>query len=228
MQRLVLLASSSCRVLAPLLSSVRRAMEEHAAKLRLPSTVIEVGSNNSPEPLNQGFNIAAVVSVAAGRALSHDHASSFSRHFIDVCSAAAASSLESTPAASPHVLTLLFTATPSPHCSSTGFTPAPPPSIRHFVAWKFLPDAAPGAVAAAVAGYMNLPQSMPYFSSLEVGPETSRDPCYSVCLYSTFHDAHAQEAFVHDERRIAFKQALVQPHLAANGVLVFDFLPLAE
>lgn len=226
MQRLVLLASSSCRAVLPLLTSVRRGMEAHASKLCLSSALIEVGSNNSPEPLNQGFNIAAVVSVDAGSTLTHNHASSFTHQFLEMCSAAA-DPRQPTPAPSPQVLSLLFSSTLSPHCSPASATaPAPPSSIRHFVAWKFRADAAPGAVDAAVAGYMNLPQSMPYFSSLEVGPETSRAPPYSVCLYSTFHDARAQAAFVHDARRIAFKDAFVQPHLAADGVLVFDFSPL--
>jgi hypothetical protein len=227
MQRLILLASSSCRVLGPMLSSVRRGMEDCASKLRLSSAFIEVGSNNSPEPLSQGYNIAAVVSVAAGSSLTYDHVTSFSREFLEMCTADT-HSLESSPAANPKMLSLMFTATPSPHCSQPSvLTPESPFSIRHFVAWKFRPDAAPGAVHAAVAGYLHLPQSMPYFSSLEVGPETSPSPFYSVCLYSTFHDARAQEAFVHDARRIAFKQAFVEPHLAANGVLVFDFLPVA-
>ena len=95
------------------------------------------------------------------------------------------------------------------------------------MAWKFRPDAAPDAIDTAVAGYLRLPQALPYFSSLEVGRDTSHMPAYSVCLYSTFHDAQAQEAFVHDSRRIAFKEAFVKPHLASNAVLVFDFFARA-
>ena len=214
MRRLVLLASSSCRTIAPLLTSIQRALEAHVLTLSLSSAFIEVGSNNSPEQLNQGFDIAAVVGVGPGSTLTHDDASSLTQQFHNVSE-------------SPKVLSLLFSATPSPHCSAAT-TPITPSSIRHFVAWKFRSDAAPGAIDAAVAGYMSLPQAMPYFSTLELGPETSRVPSYSVCLYSTFHDRAAQEAFVHDVRRIAFKETFVKPHLATNGVLVFDFSPVSD
>lgn len=222
MQRLVLLASASCSATAPpasLLMSVRSALEAHAASLSLSCASVEVGSNNSPEQLTQGFDIAAVVSVRAASVLSHDAASALTQKFQNVCCTAAGA--QST-AASPKTLSLLFSATPSPHCSAEG--PTAPSSIRHFVAWKFRPDAAP-AVDAAVDGYLNLPQAMPYFSALEVGRDMSLTPAYSVCLYSTFHNAQAQHAFVHDARRIAFKEAYVKPHLATNGVLVFDFSP---
>jgi hypothetical protein len=220
MQRLVLLASASCSATAPFLTSVQTALEAHASQLSLSSAFVEVGCNNSPEGLSRGFDVAAVVSVGAAGMLSHDAASSLSQQFHNVCSTAAR---QQHAATNPKFLSLLFSGTPSPHCSAA--SPATPSSIRHFVAWKFRPDAAPGAVDAAVAGYMSLPQAMPYFSALEVGRETSHIPAYSVCLYSTFHDAHAQEAFVHDARRIAFKDAFVKPHLASDGVLVFDFSP---
>jgi hypothetical protein len=195
-------------------------MEAHASQLTLQSSFVEVGSNNSPEQLNHGFNIASVISVNAGDTFSHEAASSFAQKFQNVCLRARGPD-EST--ISPKFLSLLYSGNVSPHCSAVN--PVTPLSIRHFVAWKFREDAEACAVKAAVAGYMNLPLEMPYFSSLEVGPEISLNPSYSVCLYSTFRDAQAQEAFVHDSRRIVFKDTFVKPHLALNGVLVFDFLP---
>jgi hypothetical protein len=220
MQRLVLLASSCHRPIAPLLNSALRALQAHASNLSLASVSVEVGCNNSPEELNQGFDIAAVVSFGPGAAAGQQSAASFTQQFED--SLSQESSLGHPPPKT-KALSLLFSATPSPHCAV--HSPATQHSIRHFVAWRFRPDAAPHAVDAAVAGYLNLPQLLPYFSHLEVGAETSLVPSYSVCLYSTFHDAAAQDAFVNDTRRIAFKDTLVKPHLASNGVLVFDFVP---
>ena len=138
MQRLVLLASSSCRPLAPLLSSIRHCLEAHASKLSLTPAFVEVGSNNSPEHLNQGYDVAAVVSVDAGTTLSRDAASSLAQQFEDVCVAASCTQ-DSTQKTK--VLSLRFTATPSPHCSPADAVTQPAiPGIRHFVAWKFLND----------------------------------------------------------------------------------------
>jgi hypothetical protein len=225
MHRLVLLTTSpqgSAATLARMLTSLRQALAAHAAKLLPSATLVEVGCNNSPEQLNQGFDVAAVVSASADSALSLDTVRSLALQFQNV--RAAADSQHST--ASTRVLSLLFAAAPSPHCST--LSPVTPSAIRHFVAWKFRPDAAPGAIDTAVAGYLNLPRDLPYFSSLEVGPDTSHNASYSVCLYSTFHDAQAQHGFVRDPRRLAFKDAFVRPHLADNGVLVFDFVPARD
>jgi hypothetical protein len=221
MQRLVLLGGSPRRAAstAPPLTSLRQALESHASDLLPSPALVEVGCNNSPEDLNHGFDVAAVISFSAGQSLTREAASSFALKFQHVYSTAA----DTQESHSTNVLSLLFSPTPSPHC--TPATPSPPSSIRHFVAWKFRPDAAAGAVDTAVAGYLNLPRDLPYFSTLEVGPDASHSPSYSVCLYSTFHDARAQEAFVRDTRRIAFKEAFVKPHLASDGVLVFDFVP---
>jgi hypothetical protein len=222
MRRLVLLATSpgSAASLAPLLTSLRQSLSAHASKLWPSSALVEVGFNNSPEQLNQGFDVAAVISASADSTLSHDAACSLAQQFQSVYTASA--SQHST--ASAKFLSLLFAPTPSPHCSTT--SPVTPSAIRHFVAWKFRPDTAPGDVDTAVAGYLNLPREMPYFSSLEVGPETSQNASFSVCLYSAFHDAQAQNGFIRDPRRVAFKDAFVKPHLASNGVLVFDFIPV--
>ena len=221
MQRLILLAGSPHRAAAtaPLLTSLRQALESHASHLLPSPALVEVGCNNSPEDLNHGFDVAAVVSFSAGQSLTREAASSFTLKFHNVYSTAA----DTQESHSTKFLTLLFSPTPSPHCTPAG--PSAPSSIRHIVAWKFRPDAAACAVETAVAGYLNLPRDLPYFSTLEVGPDSSHSPSYSVCLYSTFHDVHAQEAFVRDSRRIAFKETFVKPHLASDGVLVFDFVP---
>jgi hypothetical protein len=227
-----------CRALLASLAHVRSRSNKVDSEgiLRL-----EYGWNNSPEDLNQGFDLVLLLST------DHAFTTRSMREWLNHVSR----TMVPTGFDSRYIAVLCFknenlvSLPTNPQANNIdGFDERCDGPIRHLVAWRFDKTLAHADkhVERASEGYRKLPLTLPYFSQLEVGSvefssteindlvtedlvsATNDDPpacnssiClidFSCAMLSTFYDRAAQQSFVNDTRRKQFKSDFVAPYLS--------------
>lgn len=100
--------------------------------------------------------------------------------------------------------------------------PQADPRVVHIVLFRWKPDAAGPAIAAAVEGIRRLRDQIPGIVSLEIGPDFSeRSQGYQHGLVVTFESRAALETYGPHPAHLRVVSELIQP--ISDGVLALDF-----